>query len=288
MVPECKISGELLQQEIARCINILQDIGFNVRAVCCDNHSSNVSAYRGLFKMCNGDYESDLKISFNGKPIYLFYDSVHIMKNLRNNLLIRKRFLFPPFVSDDLKTSVMVPGGEISWSLLHRVHEEDTKCKGNIRAAPKLTQQVLHPGKVKQSVSVALSIFDPTTTAAMLRYFPQAQDSAGFLKLLHTWWMISNSKQRFNSKNSLGNAAIHGDGKPTFLRKLADWVQEWSQQKLPNCEKFTLSAQTSAAFVRTLRCHACLIEDLLSDGFSFVQTARFQSDPIERRYGQYR
>ena len=100
--------------------------------------------------------------------------------------------------------------------------------------------------------------------------------------------MISNSKQPFNSKNSLGNAATHGDGKPTFLRKLADWVQEWSEQKLPNCEKFTLSAQTSAAFVRTLRCHACLIEDLLSDGFSFVLTARFESDPIERRYGQYR
>ena len=35
-------------------------------------------------------------------------------------------------------------------------------------------------------------------------------------------------------------------------------------------------------------CQASLIEDLLSDGFKFVLTARFQSDSIERRFGQYR
>ena len=58
--------------------------------------------------------------------------------------------------------------------------------------------------------------------------------------------------------------------------------------KLPNCEKFTLTAQTSSALKRTLRCHAALIEDLLSEDYDFVLTARFQSDPLERRYGQYR
>ena len=57
--------------------------------------------------------------------------------------------------------------------------------------------------------------------------------------------------------------------------------------KIPNCEKFNLSAQTSAALRRTLRCHS-LIEDLLAEGYQYVLTARFQSDPLERRYGQYR
>ena len=49
-----------------------------------------------------------------------------------------------------------------------------------------------------------------------------------------------------------------------------------------------LSSQTNAALVRTLRCHAALIVDLLSEGQQYVLTARFQSDPIERRFGQYR
>ena len=39
---------------------------------------------------------------------------------------------------------------------------------------------------------------------------------------------------------------------------------------------------------RTLRCQAALIVDLFTDGFDFVLTARLQSDPLERRYGQYR
>ena len=32
---------------------------------------------------------------------------------------------------------------------------------------------------------------------------------------------------------------------------------------------------------------AALIEDLLREGYKYVLTARFQSDPLEKRYGQY-
>ena len=40
--------------------------------------------------------------------------------------------------------------------------------------------------------------------------------------------------------------------------------------------------------MRTLKCHATLIEDLLAEGYDFIMTSRFQSDPLERRFGQYR
>ena len=40
--------------------------------------------------------------------------------------------------------------------------------------------------------------------------------------------------------------------------------------------------------IQTLRCQASLIEYLFDDGYDFVLTARFQSDPLERRFGQYR
>lgn len=62
----------------------------------------------------------------------------------------------------------------------------------------------------------------------------------------------------------------------------------WKHEAIPNSEKFTLSAQTNSAMIQTLRCQASLIEDLLFDGYDFVLTARFQSDPLEKRYGQYR
>ena len=76
--------------------------------------------------------------------------------------------------------------------------------------------------------------------------------------------------------------------KPKFLRKMADWIEQWTNQKVPKSQKFTLSPQTSKALIRTLRCQAQLIEELLEDGYEYVLTARFQSDPLERRFGQYR
>ena len=69
---------------------------------------------------------------------------------------------------------------------------------------------------------------------------------------------------------------------------MAVWIQNWQDQRIPNSEHFTLTGQISSALIRTLNCHASLIEDLLNDGFRFVMTSRFQSDPIERRFGQYR
>ena len=102
------------------------------------------------------------------------------------------------------------------------------------------------------------------------------------------WWVLSNSKTRYSTARYLGNAAVTGDNKPSFLRAMTDWIQNWQEKKIPNCEKFTLTSQTASAFVRTLKCHSSLIEDLLAEGYDFIMTSRFQSDPLERRFGQYR
>ena len=77
------------------------------------------------------------------------------------------------------------------------------------------------------------------------------------------------------------------DCKPEFLRAMANWIEQWEKEKISSCEKFGISAQTNGALKRTLRCHTALIEYLLIGGYKFVLTSRFQSDPLERRYGQY-
>jgi len=285
--PEREINGDWLKEELLQCLIALQENGFNVRGVVCDNHASNVSAYNKLLQTCDSNPD-DLFIMLNHKKVYLFFDSVHIVKNIRNNLLQRKRFLFPDFYSAQLYDEVKVSAGEIRWRLLHEIHEKDQSLQANMKAAPKLTANVLHPGNCKQSVPIALAIFHPTTSAAIKTYFPDKVESAEFLNLFHTWWTISNSKNRFNQSHRLGSAATHGDNKPAFLREFADWIQRWDSMKISRAECFTLSSQTSSALRRTLRCHASLIEDLLSEAYDFVLTSRFQSDPIERRFGQYR
>ena len=86
-----------------------------------------------------------------------------------------------------------------------------------------------------------------------------------FLTIFQTWWLIANSKQRFNP-NPIGNAAVAGDGKTNFFRALADWIEKWQESPA-----FTLTPQTSNALIRTLRAQDMLIEDLLGeDDFQYV------------------
>ena len=82
--------------------------------------------------------------------------------------------------------------------------------------------------------------------------------------------------------NVLGNTIIFGDKKTDFYRIFADWIGL-------SCASlsFKLTCQTKSALVTTLRAQAELIDELTDDGYDFVKTARFQSDPIERRFSQY-
>ena len=72
------------------------------------------------------------------------------------------------------------------------VLEKDQKLDANLIKAPKLTNKVLHPGRYKQNVQLALDIFHETTVAAISWYFPNCNGATGFLKFFNTWWTISN------------------------------------------------------------------------------------------------
>ena len=95
-----------------------------------------------------------------------------------------------------------------------------------LRKLSKLTNKVLHPGKFKQNVQIALDIFHETTAAAITSYFPNCNDAVGFLKVFNTWWTISNSKDQYCFGNYLGRAAIKNDSKPEFLREMAAWLKD--------------------------------------------------------------
>ena len=281
-IPEVTFTGKWLCEKIAENIQTLIEAGFCVRAVVSDNHSTNVSAFSFLTKRYNSPSSMYFTHPSNEVKTYLFFDNVHLAKNIRNNLLNGKKFVFPSFKFESGGIKIDCPDGYISWSDLHRLYDRDNKLQGNLRKAPKLSYRALHPGNKKQNVPLALAIFDETTIAAIKDYFPDRNDMSSFLDIIHTWWMIANSKQRFHP-NPIGNAVTDGDGKIEFFRKLADWIENW--QKSPF---FPLTPQTSSAMIATLRAQASLMEDLLAEGYEYVLVARFQSDPLETRFSQYR
>ena len=202
---------------------------------------------------------------------------------MRNNLLNSRRFVFPQFDYEKDGIEIHCPAGYLARSDLHQIFEHDVKLQSNLKKAHKLSYQVLHPGNKKQSVPLALAIFHKTITAAFESYFPEREDASKFLKMINTWWFICNSKE-MSHPNPLGNAVRIGDGKTDFLEALADWLEKWHD----DCPAFTLTSKTSYALVLTLRAQSGLIKELLSEGYDFVMTSQLQSDPIERRFSQYR
>ena len=167
-------------------------------------------------------------------------------------------------------------------------HEKDSTLQANLRKAPILDLKILHAGNNKQSVPLALATIHETTTAAIESYFPEKNNSADVLILLNIWWIIPNSKTQFLPNNPLCNSAIIGDNKPEFLKSFAAWVAKWQNEEIPCFETFTLTKETSSALIWTLLCHAALIKELSDEGYKSILTSPFQSNPLERRFGQYR
>ena len=283
--PETTLSGKWLAEEFSECMSGLIQAGFTVRGIVTDNHSANVAAFNRLLEMYPSGNTLFIQHPQNSSKTHLFFDNVHLLKNVRNNLLNAQKFVFPSFsflVKDQLIASS--ENGYISWRDIHSIYDADSKLKANLRKATKLTFHALHPGNNKQNVNLALAVFHETTIAACKTYFSDRKDMIGFLSLINNWWLIINSKQQFHP-NCMGNAIVAGDGKTDFLNQFAIWLENWSKS---GSGMFCLTKQTSDALIRTLRAQALLIEELLQEDYAYILTARLQSDSIERRFSQYR
>ena len=116
-IPEVKFSGEWLADKMSNCIDDLTSAEFCVRGIVTDNHASNVHAFSSLTAIFNSDSHQYINHTGNfGKKTYLFYDTVHIMKNIRNSLLNGKKFVFLEFIyNDGLNIGINFPAGFIQW-----------------------------------------------------------------------------------------------------------------------------------------------------------------------------
>ena len=139
---------------------------------------------------------------------------LHIMKNVRNNLLAAKRMYF--HLLNSIRNRINVNSGYVSWSLFYELYENDLKLQANLKRAHKITYRVGHPGNNKQNVSLTW-LYSTKQHAAILSYFPKQIDAASFLQLFNKLFLICNSKQQFHTSKKLGNAVVNNDNKPEFL-----------------------------------------------------------------------
>ena len=120
---------------------------------------------------------------------------------------------------------------------------ERSAMSGKSESSAEINCNCPSAGNCKQN---DLAVFDPLTIAAIQHYYPENQDSPGFLYIVYVCWAISNSKVQFNSRNKLGNAVFEGDGYADFLRCFTDWLENWQNKKSPIAKNFTFSTPRKA------------------------------------------
>ena len=125
--PEVKVDGHRLANKISTSISRLAENRFKVRAVVTDNHSANASAFKHLTTMRPSSGSHCIEMSKNLTKTYLFFDSVHIVKNICNNLLNAKKLAFPPISITIQGEEIKCGSGYITWAELHFLYDQDLK-----------------------------------------------------------------------------------------------------------------------------------------------------------------
>ena len=116
-----------------------------------------------IFNMNRNEEKGENEInhaSSKANHIYLLFDPVHLLKNIRNNLF--KSINYQPIWKKHLNCRIKQCIVKI------------TKC-------------------------TSWSIFDQSTSAAIKSYYPSRLDASSFLKLVNICWTINNSKQELNT-----------------------------------------------------------------------------------------
>ena len=95
IVPVKNLNAETLQKMIVDVLRLLHKTGFGVVTIMADNRIN-----RNAFTLlCNGTLQTMIHNPFSGRPLFFLFDTVHLMKCIRNNWLVQndveKTFPFP-------------------------------------------------------------------------------------------------------------------------------------------------------------------------------------------------
>lgn len=113
------VKSEILCKMISDCFTKLKDSGFIPKFVICHQDTTNRSVFN---KFCITSYSPSLL--HNGDDIYFFFDTPHLLKSIRNNLM---------------KYDFKVDNKIISWKYVVDFYKRDSSMY--LRFAPKLHDQ---------------------------------------------------------------------------------------------------------------------------------------------------
>ena len=265
MIPLTSISSAIIKTWWDNVVKTATTIGFDIVATIVDGHSANRRFY--VEELCKGKLQPFVTNPHDDHGrIYLLFDSVHIFKNLYNNLLNKKEFKCPPF------------GGEELSAAVQHVHDLFKSELGrSVRYAHKLTDKVLNPKPIeKTNVDLAWRFFHESTIQG-LEYFSRLNGKSEwmatarlfklFLRFFNTV-NVKNPRSGFMKRDESRRPISKNYRQPAeFLEEFSNWLALW--EKMPR--KNSLTMETFLAIKQSATALPALADYLISaKGLSFV------------------
>ena len=294
MVPVTGLTAEHLAQYTRKTVKMLEDIGYYVICLISDNNRVNRNMFADL---CGGELKSSIVHPYcSDRKLFFLFDTVHLLKSVRNNWLGQKdcdkTFSFPSFPYSGTENTDVVTA---SFSHLRRLYASERDSI--VKLAPSLTYKALYPSNLeRQNVKLALKVFDEKSVVALGEYGSQTgTDVSGtqtFVNIVLTLWKILNVKttnKGFRKRDDDCHPIKDvNDDRLQYLEDVYKWLCGWENLNQKSREG-RLTNETRAALKHTVKCYVELVQYLLVClQFKYVLTGKFQTDPLEARFGKHR
>lgn len=280
LIPIYSLSAIFLRNELDSVSSIIEAAGGNVIGMICDNHFVNQQFYK--FLSTESVFLGKLPSQFN--DTVLLYDSVHLLKNIRNNWITESHQEIMFHDPDDPSHSQKVA----KWTDIIRIQQKEEK---NTVRVTQLTRQSCFPSPIeRQKVSLVTNIFNDKTVAELRRN--ECHDTATFVSLVLRMWKMLNCKSQTQHKNlnDQDRSPFYSmdDSRISFLEGMVKMFTSMQCNKGLSRNR-TLTTDTRAALVQTLKGFLHLINMLLVSGqWKYILLGDFQSDDLEGEFGVFR
>ena len=169
------------------------------------------------------------------RHLFFIFDSVHILKCIRNNWFGQKdasKCIFPKFCFNGNHELNNVQSA--SFCTLQKLHALESQSL--LKHCSKMTAKALSPSNLeRQNVNFVLQIFNEYTIQGLLtlgkeKCLPNFAEVAGFINIFFKRWNIMNVKipvKGWNLQNKYCNPLKLNEENYAFLTIFCNWLESW-------------------------------------------------------------
>ncbi|KAB0803623.1 hypothetical protein PPYR_00593 [Photinus pyralis] len=259
------VKANILSELIQKCLEELYICGLKVKATVCDQGTNNRSALK-----CLGVKNKQPFFFHNDRKYYALYDVPHLMKSIRNQLIVH---------NFEIDNSI------VSWYDVEALYNADTRSEA-CRSAPRLTRAHIRPNPwQKMRVKLAVQVFSNSLAAAIKTAITKkvlhknALNTAIFIEKLDCLFDALNSRTAKLQQKPYCRAISKKNSKiENLLRDSMEWVSSWKtcEGKRPPC---------FSGLHDTIQGILSLYSDLKEEHVTHLPTRRLNQDPLEHLFG---